>query len=119
VPHAHDNTHAPWLDVRESRCEDGSLRMTLDGELDLASGGALQTRLRALQRAHETVILDLSELSFIDWAGMQVLVEAVEVAASGGTTLRISGDLPLPMRRLIELLDAAGLSSPAIAALAE
>lgn len=52
------------------------VRMTLDGELDLASGGPLQARLRALQRAHATITLELSPLSFIDCAGLQVLVEA-------------------------------------------
>jgi anti-anti-sigma factor len=91
--------------------------MTLDGELDLASGGPLQARLRALQRAHATITLDLSQLSFIDCAGLQVLVEALEVAASDGTTLQISGDLPQSVRRLIELIDAGRLPDAAIAAL--
>jgi anti-anti-sigma factor len=84
------------------------VRMILEGELDLASGGPLQARLRALQRAHATVCLDLSRLSFIDCAGLQVLVEALEVAAADGA-LQISADLPVPVRRLIELIDAAGL----------
>ena len=92
--------------------------MTLDGELDLASGGGLRARLGALERAHEAVILDLSKLSFIDCAGLQVLVDALEVAASDGNRLQIAGDPPLSVRRLVELIDAAGLSNPAIAALA-
>jgi anti-anti-sigma factor len=118
VPDAHNHKHGPWLEVHESRCGDGRVRMILDGELDLASGGALRARLGALERAHEAVILDLSKLSFIDCAGLQVLVDALEVAASDGNRLQIAGDLPLSVRRLVELIDAAGLSNPAIAALA-
>lgn len=118
MPDAHNDKHAPWLDVHESRCGDGRVRMILDGELDLASGGALRARLGALERAHEAVSLDLSKLSFIDCAGLRVLVEALEVSASDGNRLQIAGDLPLPLRRLVELIDTAGLSNPAIATLA-
>jgi anti-sigma B factor antagonist len=60
-----------------SSASDGTVTVTLRGELDLASVGALQERLTAVEQdAPSLIVLDLSDLSFIDSSGLRVLLLA-------------------------------------------
>ena len=60
-----------------SAASDGTVTVTLRGELDLASVGALQERLTAVEQdAPSLIVLDLSDLSFIDSSGLRVLLLA-------------------------------------------
>jgi anti-anti-sigma factor len=67
---------------------DGTVTVTLRGELDLASVGALQERLTAVEQgAPSLIVLDLSELSFIDSSGLRVLLLADGRARESGREL--------------------------------
>ncbi len=50
--------------------------MTVQGELDLAAKPAAKEALRRAQRLAEVVVFDLSGVSFIDSAGLDVIVDA-------------------------------------------
>jgi anti-anti-sigma factor len=52
------------------------------GELDIATVGAVANRLAALRERHETVLLDLDELTFIDASGIRLVVDAAEELAA-------------------------------------
>jgi anti-anti-sigma factor len=71
-----------------SASDDGSVTVTLRGELDLASAGALQERLTAVEQAAPSlIVLDLSDLSFIDSSGLRVLLLADGRAREDGREL--------------------------------
>jgi anti-anti-sigma factor len=58
--------------------KDGStVRLALQGELDVASAGRVEAELaRIEQDAPETLVLDLRELAFMDSTGLRVIVAA-------------------------------------------
>lgn len=58
--------------------EQRTVRLRLRGELDLATADLLRDALRdALAGTHEEVIVDLTELSFIDSTGIAILIGAI------------------------------------------
>jgi anti-sigma B factor antagonist len=62
--------------------------LVLSGELDVVSAPALAQRLtEALAEDHVRVTLDLSELAFVDSAGVSVLIKGKQDAESNGRTL--------------------------------
>jgi anti-anti-sigma factor len=80
------------------------VRLALRGELDLATAGVLADRLRGLRERHATVVLDLDELTFIDAAGLRVLLTAAADARNDGWAFTVTRG-SAPVRRLFELLD--------------
>jgi anti-anti-sigma factor len=68
------------FDLTGARDEQGGSRLTLRGELDLGSAGALAS---ALEQAPGPVLLDLRKLTFMDSTGVRVLLEAAERAGAG------------------------------------
>ncbi len=62
--------------------------LELAGELDVVSAPALEQRLNeVLAESHARITLDLNELTFVDSAGVSVLIKAKQDAESGGRTL--------------------------------
>jgi anti-sigma B factor antagonist len=70
------------------RDEAGGVLLALSGELDVVSAPVLEQRLReALAEPGAHVTLDLSDLEFVDSAGVSVLIKAKQEAESRGRTL--------------------------------
>ena len=68
-------------------CTDGGLDaawVQVAGELDMASAPELRRMLRDSQQKARLVVLDLRELSFIDCAGLDVIVGAAKRARQSG-----------------------------------
>jgi anti-anti-sigma regulatory factor len=63
------------LELRESKAQDGSLRLSLAGTLDVTSAQRLEQRLAELRILGTPVRLDLAGLEAIDHAGVQLLTE--------------------------------------------
>ena len=63
---------------------DGEARVTVLGELDLATAPELDDTLRAAQRSATTVTLDLSKLLFMDVRGLRVVLDAAARAQELG-----------------------------------
>ena len=66
----------PTFQIHESRVN-GSLRLSLTGELDLVTTPVLEDRLASLRARKSPVRLDLSHLDFIDSTGLHLLIRTV------------------------------------------
>jgi anti-sigma B factor antagonist len=70
------------------RDDDRGAVLVLSGELDVVSAPGLQQHLaEVLAEPHERVMLDLNGLTFVDSAGVSVLIRAKQTASSSGRTL--------------------------------
>jgi anti-sigma B factor antagonist len=84
----------------EERREAFLTRISVTGELDMATGPALAERFRDVSlairrkpRGQRTVRVDLSKVEFIDSTGVHVLYEALHHATSDGWRLQIEREL--------------------------
>jgi anti-anti-sigma factor len=85
--------------------EPGRVRVQLRGEFDLAYADLVADRLRGLRRRGAAVLLDLDELSFIDAAGLRVILTAADEARNDGWAFAVTRG-SAPVRRLFALVDA-------------
>ena len=104
VMHDPSSIRPPGFEMREQRDERNVVRLSLSGELDLAVAEQLRTRLQALARSHTTVVLDLSDLQFIDSTGIHVLITHFNHATHDGWDLRVDPNLTSQVRRVIQLV---------------
>ncbi|MCF6475487.1 STAS domain-containing protein [Nonomuraea sp. MG754425] len=88
---------------------DGTLTVSVSGELDIATTEQFRTQLLALLREadrsrlpHPELVIEVSRLSFIDAAGLGILVSVRNQAATQHTRLHIKG-VPPAMRRLLRI----------------
>lgn len=80
--------------------------VTVTGEFDMTIAGMVRQRLGAHLEADE-VILDLSQVTFIDSTGLGVIAQANRVLNSGEVRrLRVIGKQP----PILQVFEAAGLS---------
>lgn len=75
-------------------------RVVPRGELDLATAPELEGWLDDLRRERADVVIELAELTFIDSAGVRVLLRASKQALRSRTRLRIEPGAPEVMRAL-------------------
>ncbi|WP_156755343.1 STAS domain-containing protein [Actinokineospora pegani] len=69
------------------------------GRVDVQTVGAVRTALRdAEQDRADVLVLDLSEVSFLDSAGLSLLVEQHKRCAEHGVALRLVADSPAVLR---------------------
>ena len=75
----------------ERRSEaDGTARLILRGELDMATQDALREALLAEQRAGSAVVVVLDQLDYLDSAGIGELVEGCDRARRGGRDFAVT-----------------------------
>ena len=85
------------------RGERGATVMRLRGELDLASHREFEVALAgALRSPPERVVIDLTELEFMDVAGMRAMLRSQERAEAAGKQLVLAAAVP-GVRRLLWL----------------
>ena len=77
------NGHGASFDIERRTDADGTARLILRGELDLATQGHLREALLAEQRAGTAVIVVLDQLEYLDSAGIGELVKASRSASRG------------------------------------
>jgi anti-anti-sigma factor len=94
---------APLLGISMKRAF-GDVRLTLSGELDRSVLPALDEALINAERRANRVVLDLSELSFIDGGGLRALQAAGERAQRNGHELVVSQPSPWVLQ-LLELCE--------------
>jgi anti-sigma B factor antagonist len=87
---------------------EGALLVTATGELDLAAAPRLATVLSmATAGAEPCVVLDLTEVDFIDSTALGAIMHAsTEAEASGKSMLVVA--LEGPVRRLLEITNLTG-----------
>ncbi|UBU09568.1 STAS domain-containing protein [Nonomuraea gerenzanensis] len=87
---------------------DGTLRVSVAGELDIATTEVFRGHLLALlqeagrARRPAELVIEVSRLSFIDAAGLGILVSVQNQAVNQHTRLHIEG-VPPSMRRLLRI----------------
>jgi anti-anti-sigma factor len=82
---------------------DERIVLRLHGELDVGNRESLRRAIRGLLGLHpQTLVLELSGLSFLDCSGLSVLVWAHRELAEDGHQLIITGDQPV-VNRLLRL----------------
>ncbi|MEV1002514.1 STAS domain-containing protein [Nonomuraea sp. NPDC050202] len=88
---------------------DGTLTVSVAGELDIATTEQFRSHLLALlqeagrSRGTDTeLVIEVSRLSFIDAAGLGILVSVQNQAVNQRTRLHIKG-VPPSMRRLLRI----------------
>ena len=93
---------SPYLAITIHHCGQRSV-VRLQGELDASTEGRLRCAIgSALDRSPELLVVDLSELGFMDCSGLSVLVWAHQRLAGQDRQLLITGAQPL-VQRLIRL----------------
>ena len=84
--------------------------LRVDGEIDLSTADLFRTALEDAVSTHPNVVVDLARVSFLDAAGLRVLVQVAATRNGAG---------PIPLvnaQRVAWVLDLVGLSSsPSIA----
>jgi anti-anti-sigma factor len=93
----------PYFEIRE-REDREQLRLTLCGELDFASTQTLDDRLTRLRAKKRAVLLDLSELEFIDSTGLHLLIRSVGEARTNGWRFEIDPGVSAQVGRLFKLV---------------
>jgi anti-sigma B factor antagonist len=79
----------------ERSTEAAGVVLRLEGELDASSAPELERRLDELtSEGHPRLVLDLGGLSFVDSAGVSVLIRAKHDADERGYTLALSQPTP-------------------------
>ena len=85
------------------------MRVALSGELDLATKCELRGRLFRSRSPGDDVVLDLSQLEFIDAAGAGMLLRALAESRRHGWNLRLDPAMPAQVARVLDLV---GLKRP-------
>jgi anti-sigma B factor antagonist len=85
----------------------GQTRITVSGEVDIASADALRRALVEAERADDghPIVLDLTGVTFMDSTGLRALIEHVRISSLDGDRLRIC-----PSEQVSELLKITGLT---------
>src|SRR5258708_5818295 len=86
--------------VRDSHL--GRYVVAVRGELDLATADRLWTELEPLLSPRAVVVLDGTEITFLDSSGLRVLLQAGNRAASDGAVFRLVAPQPA-VQRVLEL----------------
>jgi anti-anti-sigma factor len=85
----------------EERRHDGTVVLTVRGELDLASAELVEARLAELRAAGEPALLDLDELDFMDSSGLRLVLNAAEASDATGWRFSLTHG-PEQVQRLFE-----------------
>lgn len=88
--------------------DDRVMRLSVSGELDLLTGPAFASLLRQLKHDYPQVRLDLSNLEFMDAAGLHALER---VTTGSGDWLQIEREVQPQVRRMLKLTDSERLLS--------
>jgi anti-anti-sigma factor len=102
---------AEWFFCLRHPVENGSIRIAMVGELDLATAARAARAIRRAQRDAAEVICDLGDLSFIDVCGLHVLLDASAYARRTGARLCFV-HLPVCIHRPLGLVGLGAALEP-------
>ena len=91
--------------VRVLLADDGTISVI--GEIDLAGGPLLDQVIAAREAAGDPVVIEMSEVTFVDSSGLRSLIAASQRATSAGRRVR----LVAPSAVLVRLLDITATTS--------
>jgi anti-sigma B factor antagonist len=102
-PEGHEDEFPVGISVDQPG--DGPAIVKLTGEMDVANASVVSACLNGLLDAGADVVIDLSDLQFIDSTGLGVLVSAGSRAREGGHRVRLRG----PGKNVAGTLSVTGL----------
>jgi len=89
--------------ISQVRQERGATVVQIEGRFDVATAPTIKAKLQNLiSEGNTRLVLNLSELSFIDSSGLGVLVSCLRKAAADGGDLRLA-EVPPFCRSIFEL----------------
>lgn len=89
--------------IDEDHPRPGTAVLALTGDADLHSANELRARLgTSIEAGARVLVVDLSEVTFIDSMALGVLLEAMKRLRARGGVLRIAGPRP-DVRRIFEI----------------
>lgn len=91
------------FEIREQAEPDGFLRLSVRGELDLATAPELENALADSLGHGRGVRLDLSALRFIDSTGIQLLIGTLLDARAAGRPFELDPNLSTSVARVLEI----------------
>jgi len=89
--------------VRAIALSERAIRVVVTGELDLATVPQLEAALTLEMEREQEVVLDLSELSFMDSTGVAVILGAINNAKVNGWNFSVRDAMSFPVRRVLAL----------------
>ena len=92
----------------EDRSPEG-ITLRLSGELDLVTAPSLRDELARHQADGVRLVLDLSEIAFLDSTGLVLLMEVAREPAAEGWSLALRRDLSPSVARLFQVTRTEGL----------
>ena len=92
----------PSFGISERDGAGDAVVLALSGELDMATVSRLTERLDDAARKRQSVVLDLSDLDFIDSSGLRAFLEATAEASRDGWSFAITSP-PARIRRVFEV----------------
>lgn len=98
--------------IREAVDPDQAVRLTLVGNLDLGAADVLTSRLAERKAAGSRTRLDLSQVAFIDSAGIQALLVALTDARWDGWPLEVAPEVSPSVQRAAEIVGIAQVLWP-------
>lgn len=88
----------------KTNTDNGSMHITVTGEIDLANAATIEDQLReAVSHQPTTVSVDLTDLTYLDSAGIRILFTLASRLQALRIVLELIVPLDSPTRRLIEL----------------
>ena len=83
---------------------DGWIRVMVEGELALGSASNLERAVERELLAGRNVLLDFSQIAFIDSFGLRAMTGLVRTARGSACELKLGSDVPAHARRLMEIV---------------
>jgi anti-sigma B factor antagonist len=90
------------LETRTVR-KDGTLIIEAAGEIDMATAPALATAINAADRTVRRVIVNLTEISFLDSSGLNTLIHCTHELEERDITVRVVSPKDENVRRVLEI----------------
>ena len=75
--------------INSSTCPNGTVRVSLEGELDVATAPELLDTLEELRRKDTWFVLDLRKLEFMDSTGLRAVIRVSRQVTDAGRTMRV------------------------------
>jgi len=107
-----DRTEPQFFEVRTFK-DGGSWRLTLSGELDLASADQLEDAIRQAEEGDGSrIVVDLSDLEFMDSTGLGLLLKAQARSRENGQRLSFKPSRHEAVTRLLDLTQTMEILDP-------
>ena len=79
----------PPFTINSSTCPNGTVRISLEGELDVATAPELLDALDELRSKDTWFVLDLRKLLFMDSTGLRAVIRVSKQVSDQGRTMRV------------------------------